>query len=276
MNFIFLILLFAFGTLIGSFLNVLIDRLPFEKSINGRSYCDQCRHQLAWYDLIPIVSFIVLKGNCRYCGKKISWFYPFVEIVTGLAFVFVFFGNIQYPIPNIYYLQDIQHLIFDIQKLFILFGYWGIFSCLIVIFFSDLKYHLIPDQIQLALFIFGLIFLTFERQIFYLAFFNHIIAALIVALPIFLIYFLTNGKAMGFGDVKLAFNIGFLLGVKAGFLALYFGFITGGIFGLFLILLGRKKFKSKIPFGPFLVFGILIMFFSKEQIFEFIRRIYGF
>ena len=265
--------IFIFGASIGSFLNVLIDRLPQEKSINSRSICDHCHRQLVWYDLIPIVSFFILRGKCRYCRKKISWFYPLVEILTGFSFVFVFITNIQYPISNIVY--DIRYLIFDIRNFLLIFIGWGVMSCLIVIFFSDLKYHLISDQIQLALFVFSLILLPFEGQALYLSFANHLIAALLVSSPIFFIHFLTNGKAMGFGDVKLAFNIGFLLGIKGGFLALYFAFVLGGIVGIFLILLGIKKLNSQIAFGPFLVIGILIVFFLKETIFEVITRIYG-
>ncbi len=147
--------IFIFGVSIGSFLNVLIDRFPFEKSIGGRSFCDHCRHQLSWYDLVPIVSFFLLGRKCRYCGKKISWFYPLVEFLTGVMFVFVFL-----------YLSPIDKLDFHF-KIWQLIGYLGVVSCLIVVFFSDLKYHIIPDQVQVALFVFGLILLPFQEQSLY-------------------------------------------------------------------------------------------------------------
>src|SRR3990167_2998470 len=119
------VIIFILGASIGSFLNVLIDRLPQGKSILGRSQCDFCQKKLKWFDLIPIFSFIFLTGRCRYCHKKLSWQYPVVEALTGLAFVF----------------SD--------------FAVWGIIACLIVIFFSDLKYHLISDYILLTLFMFS-------------------------------------------------------------------------------------------------------------------------
>lgn len=263
MTIFFSAFIFILGASIGSFLNVLIDRLPFEKSIGGRSICDHCHHQLSWYDLIPIISFFILKGKCRYCHKKISCYYPLIEFLTAVFFVFTFL-----------YFSPITKNNFHF-KIWQLVGYWGIISCLIVIFFADLKYQLIPDQIQIAFFVFSLILIPFNSNPLFYSFLNRVFASFLVIMPIFLIYFLSNEKAMGFGDVKLAFNIGFLLGVKGGFLALYFGFIFGGLVGLILILLKRKKLKSKIAFGPFLVLGILIMMFWQNEIFRLISNFYG-
>ena len=94
-------------------------------------------------------------------------------------------------------------------------------------------------------------------------------------LPILFLWLVTAGRGMGFGDVKLSFTIGFLLGAKAGFLALYFAFVIGGIIGLILLLLKKKKLKSKIAFGPFLVLGVLIMLFWQKEVFQLINKIYG-
>ena len=265
MEFLIYFFLFILGASVGSFLNVLIDRLPQEKSINGRSICDHCHHQLAWYDLIPIVSFFLLGGKCRYCNKKISWYYPLVEFLTGASFVFIFLKDGPF---------------FERSVLLM------IISCLIVIFFSDLKYQIIPDSIQIAFFIFSLLFKLTEIlgkgcvnisffHCFIIPLLHFFIAGVVVMLPIFFLWLTTNGRGMGFGDVKLAFNIGFFLGIKAGFLTLYFAFVIGGIVGLILIFLGRKKLKSKIAFGPFLVVGMLIMLFFKKEVFEIIDKIYG-
>lgn len=246
--------LFIFGASVGSFLNVLIDRLPKGELISGRSYCDCCRHKLSWSDLIPVVSFFLLKGKCRYCGKNISWQYPSVEILTGIIFILLWsFSTIIYPTI--------------VGKIIIL----GLVSCLIVIFFSDLKYQIIPDAIQVALFLFSLLLKL--GGIFQLHFFT---AGLVVMLPILFLYLVTRGRGMGFGDVKLSFTMGFLLGIKAGLLALYFGFVMGGIVGLILLWLKKKKLKSKIAFGPFLVLGILIMLFWEKEIFQLVSKIYGF
>jgi leader peptidase (prepilin peptidase)/N-methyltransferase len=271
--------IFIIGASIGSFLNVLIDRLPKEEKITGRSRCDYCGKKLAWYDLIPVFSFILLKGKCRYCHKKLSWQYPIVEIITGISFILI--TNHQIPITK-------QFSIFNFQFSNIwLFGNWslfvswllflGIVSCLIVIFFSDLKYNLISDYIQVAFFIFSVFYhLTINFHLFLSVSISFLIYAFVVAFPIWLIFFISRERTMGFGDVFLAFNIGFLLGWQAGFLALYFAFVIGAVIGLFLIILKKSGFKSKIPFGPFLVLGTVIMLFWGEKIMEIIKRIYGF
>ena len=249
--------IFILGTAIGSFLNVLIDRLPNEESINGRSHCDYCKKKIAWYDLFPIISFFVLKGKSRCCRKKLSWQYPVVEFVTGLVFVIVF--------------KDGSYLGTSLIRSVLISG---IMACCIIIFVSDFKYHLISDYILLALFVFSVIY-NLLSIISISLFFYFFISSLIVALPIFLIYFLSKERAMGLGDVYLSAIIGFLLGWKAGFFALYIAFVTGAIFGLIAIIFKNKKLKSKIAFGPFLVIGMVVMLFWGEKILEIIRKIYG-
>ena len=268
MESLIIIFIFIFGLSVGSFLNVLIDRLSQEEKITGRSYCDHCGHQLAWYDLIPLLSFFILKRRCRYCGKKISFQYPLVEFLTGVFFVLIALNL--YPLNKPFFSFSYP------QSLYLLIANFVIISCLIVIFFADLKYQIIPDQIEIFLFCASLIILPFYSQSIWLAFFHQILAALIIMAPIFFINFLSAGKAMGFGDVKLAFNIGFLLGLKAGFFALYFAFVFGGIVGFILILFRRKKLKSKIAFGPFLVLGIITMLFFQDKILTLLGKIYGF
>jgi len=152
------------------------------------------------------------------------------------------------------------------------FIYFGLISCLIVIFVSDLKYHLISDYILLSLFVFSA--LSHLQQI--SQFPNFLISGFILALPIWLIYFFSKERSMGLGDVYLSAIMGFLLGWKTGFMALYIAFVTGAIFGLILIVLKRKKLKSRIPFGPFLVIGTVVMLFWGEKILKIIQRIYGF
>ena len=160
----------------------------------------------------------------------------------------------------------------------------GISSCLIVIFISDLKYRLISDYILLALFVFTLVFRLVETQNFaslhgnfnlFQLISTYFLFGLIVCLPIFLIYFLSKERAMGLGDVYLSAIMGFLLGWQAGFIALYIAFVTGAIFGLFIIIFKNKKLKSKIAFGPFLVIGTVVMLFWGERILEIIKKIYG-
>ncbi len=244
------ILYFILGLCIGSFLNVLIDRLPYGKSILGRSICDYCKNKLSWRDLIPVLSFIFLKGKCRYCRKKISFYYPAVEMITGILFVLVAIMDI------------------GIFKTFLL---WAIVSLFIVIFFTDLKYMLIPDEIQIFLLVFSFFYrLECEGscliQIVQTLFFSFI-GGIIVALPLVFLFFITKEKGIGFGDVKLGFNIGFLFGVKSGFFVLYIAFLLGGLVSFLLLLSKKKKPKSKIPFGPFLVLSSLIFIFFPEDLY---------
>ena len=252
------LIIFILGASIGSFLNVLIDRLPKEESINGRSHCDFCGKKIAWCDLIPVFSFFVLKGKSRCCHKRLSFQYPAIEFVTGFIFVMVFKDG-PYLGPSL------------IRSVLIL----SILSSLIIIFVTDLKHHLISDYILLALFVFSVIYHLLSTISISL-FFYFFISSLIVALPIFLIYFISKERAMGLGDVFLAANIGFLLGWQEGFLALYTAFVTGAIFGLIAIIFKNKKLKSKIAFGPFLVIGTVVMLFWGEKIVEGIKKIYGF
>lgn len=233
---------FLIGLSVGSFLNVLIDRLPQEKTILGRSQCDFCQKKLKWVDLIPVFSFFFLGGKCRYCRHRLSWQYPIVEVLTGITFV----------LTN--------------------YTMWGIMACFIVIFFSDLKYHLISDYVLLALIIFSLL----SKVNIYSQIPESLASALIVSAPIFIIYFLSRERAMGQGDVYLSAIVGFLLGWRAGFIGLYISFVTGAIFGLALIVLHRKKLESKIAFGPFIIFGTITMILWGERVFDIIKKIYGF
>lgn len=238
------------GLCIGSFLNVLIDRLSNEEGIGGRSHCDHCKKQLAWRDLIPVVSYVLAGGRCRYCKKKVSLYYPVVELLTSGVFV----------LSSIY---DPHPLSVEISML-------GIYASLIVIFFADLKYHIIPDEATIALIVFSLV-----PTIYYKLLTTHLLAGLTLMLTIHFIHFVTKGKGMGFGDVKFAAAMGFLLGLSGGFLAIYIAFVSGGIVGLALLLLRKKGLKSKLPFGPFLVLGTICMLVAGEPITRFFRNLFG-
>lgn len=244
--------LFLLGLCIGSFLNVLIDRLPNDETIMGRSRCDFCKHELSWMDLFPIFSYFYLGGKCRYCKKKLSLFYPLIEVFTGLSFALVWLWGIDRG--------DGVGLIAPIL---------GVFSSLIVIFFADLKYHIIPDQATAAMVLFSIPIVFAGGEVI-----PHIVSGLGAMMSIYFLYFITRGRGMGFGDVKLAFAMGFLLGFKGGFLALYLAFLLGAIVSIFLILSKNSGLKSKIAFGPFLVGGTLIMFFWPSIITSFFDRLF--
>jgi len=260
--------IFILGLAIGSFLDVLIDRIPRGESILGRSHCEYCKKQLRWYELIPLFSFLIQGGKSRCCRKKLSLQYPLVEVITGIFFVIIF------VIPSdtgllIGSLDALRLLGMTIKEALRLLGMtikFGIISCLIVVFFIDLKYQIIPDSIQVALFIFVLLFsaISYKLQVtnnYLLLITNYLFSGFIVMAPILLLWLVTKGRGMGFGDVKLAFTMGVLLGIKGGLMALYIAFVTGAVTGVILLIGKKKGLKSKIAFGPFLVIGTVIVLF---------------
>lgn len=239
------IFLFLLGLSVGSFLNVLIDRLPKGESvIRGRSYCDHCRHKLSWYDLIPLLSFIILGRKCRYCGTLISWQYPIVELITGLAFV--------YSCSSVY--------------LFI------IVSGLIVIFFTDFKYRIIPDQVVFILIITSLLYLILYQSPFLP---NHLLSGATMSILFLTLVILTRGKGMGLGDVKFSFFMGIFLGFPKIIVAFYLSFLTGAVVSAILVIAGKKKMKSTIAFGPFLVIATFMSFFYGDQLWNIFKGILG-
>ncbi len=251
---VFLIGFFVFilGTALGSFLNVVVDRVIHNEGLGGRSHCDYCKKTLTWYDLIPIASFLLLKGKCRRCHKKLSIQYPLVELATGLLYL----GTWIVAPPQLLIL------------------YWGIVSCAWIIVLSDLRYKLISDYMQVSLFIFILIGKIIDRaSLFSLA--GDVFAGLMVLLPIGLIYVVTNERAMGLGDVILAGIIGFSLGIGNGLMALYIAFLIGAIVGVILLVGKKKGMKSAVPFGPFLIMGMLVAGLWGNMLIAIIKKMYG-
>ena len=246
----------------------------------GRSHCDHCKKELEWQDLLPIFSYVYLGGKCRRCKKKLSFFYPLVEFVTGFMFVFVLIfasGKLQSsPLSIIKSGGSISDSLLLIHTNFLyILALLGIVSCAIVIIFADFKYQIIPDSIQVALFGFTFLYLI-TQGVTPKIFLDHVLAAFITMLPILFLFLVTKGKGMGFGDVKLAFTMGFLLGIIGGLAAIYIGFIVGAVIGIVLILLKKKKLKSKIAFGPFLIVGLLAALFFTFQIDQIVRSFYTF
>jgi len=244
---------FCFGAIISSFLKASADRFQQSRSVlKGRSYCFYCSHQLSWLDLFPIFSFLFLRGRCRYCQHKISWQHPFIELLTGtiLFLIWLFVGE---PILAVFYS----------------------FIVLILIFISllDFQYKIIPDKIVypgiIIAFLFNLLYSLFLESSFFSMqsrFSLGLLGAEIGFFFLAFLYFLTKGKGMGFGDVKLAILMGLILGWPNILLGLFLGFLFGAIIGVGLIIFRRKKMKSEIPFGPFLTGGMLVALLWGEEI----------
>ena len=278
-----LLLLFVLGLCVGSFLNVLADRLPKGGDvIRGRSHCDFCRHKLRWYELIPLLSFFIQQGKSRCCKKQLSLQYPLSELATGVGFVLIYsfqsfllrqgYGGQAAVSPDIIgvsFQMDIQSLLNIVR----ITSYFVLLSSFTVIFISDLKYEIIPIEMIIVGFITALIYhgITFIN---FITVINVIFSGFSAGLFFFSLWFFTKGKAMGDGDIYLATLIGFLLGFPDIVIALYAAFLTGAMVGIILILRRKKSLKAHIPFGPFLIIGYGITIMWGEQILQIWRLLW--
>lgn len=271
--YIFSILFFIFGTIIGSFLNVLIYRLNTGVSSGGRSRCLSCGNTLSPFELVPVLSFLFLKGRCQKCGSKISFQYPLIEILTGVSFSLVYVKfSVALSTFSLFVFGEVLVALITIAILVAILAY-------------DVRHKIIPNQ-----FVYPFIFLSLAVALsrFFIEFQVH--ASLFLALdilsgPILFLFFyflwrVSNGAWMGYGDAKLALGIGWSLGFIQGVSAIIFGFWVGAIFGLALIFLSRVlpalglksvpllvTMKTEIPFAPFLILGMAIVFFYSPNVF---------
>lgn len=250
MNLIIYILIFIFGSIIGSFLNVVIDRINTGRGFGGRSHCDVTGKKLKWYELVPIISFLAQGGKSRYSKSPISIQYPLVEFGTGFLFVLIFTKLL--PVSFLY----------PESFIFFLFFYFLIGSLLVAIFAYDIKHKIIPNYFVWEFNILALIsiFISKVGDIhFILPSLNLLLAGPIIALPIFLMWLVSKGRWIGFGDVKYCLGMGWLLGISSGFAALILSFWIGAVVGVLMLVFGGLK-NHQIPFAPFLVLGTLIAF----------------
>ena len=243
-----------YGLIVGSFLNVVILRADSakESAFSGRSHCPHCGKDLAWYDMVPVFSWLALRGKCRYCKASISMQYPLVEGSTAILFALI--GGAHLPV--------------------VASGIALVVAALLVcMFVYDLRHQLIPDiwvwPFCLLAFAFG--FATSYQ----LPATSYLLAGPVAALPILFLWYLSKpftgqaGQWMGFGDVKLALGIGYLLGFPLGFIAVFFAFVIGAVVSVCILLplpyivracgIPHKTssegftMKSEVPFGPFLI-----------------------
>ncbi len=245
MRIAYLALVFIMGTIFGSFFNVIIYRLPKGESIlKPPSHCPKCNAPLRWYDLLPIISFLILRGKCRYCGTKISKRYPIIEALTGITFTAVIY---KYGASII----ALKYIVF--------------LSLIILTGFIDLFEGIVPDHITIPGMIIGIIFSAFLGRGSLL---QSILGAIFMAVIFLAIIFLSRG-GMGQGDVTLGALIGSFLGLKFSIAAFIIAFIIGAIFGIFALIFLKKKGKDAIPFGPYLAIASYIMVFCGYKIIEF-------
>jgi len=240
----------VFGACVGSFLNVVIFRFQTGESIAfGRSHCRECKHTLAWYDLIPIFSYLFLRGRCRYCHERISARYLIVELLTGVLFLLLL---IRYGIT------------------WALVKYLLLAVILLAVTFIDLGTLLIPDRLIIIGLIGGIVFFFLDSDV-------NIISGLIgagVGFGFLLLVAIVSRGGMGGGDIKLAGLTGLFLGWPLGPLGLFFGVCSGGIISIILLLFKIKGRKEMIPFGPFIVLGTLLALFCGNQLISWYRGLF--
>ena len=249
MDYFFVVL---FGLCIGSFLNVCIYRIPREESIAfPPSHCMKCGYELKIKDLVPVFSFLFLKGKCRSCGDKISFQYPMVELCNGILYLSIF---LKYG----YSLNSIKYML--------------LVSLMIVIGMIDFKTKYVYTVTTIVGSIIGIIFFIYE-WIYTKSFpFDQLIGLLIGGGLIALIVVLTHG--MGEGDIEIAAISGFILGVKSTIFMLFSSFILGGIVGIIILALRKKGRKDEMPFGPYLAIGTILAIFIGEQLISTYCKLY--
>lgn len=245
MTIVYVTCFFVLGLILGSFYNVIGFRLPQKKSIiKPRSSCPKCSHILKWYELIPVLSFIIQKGKCRNCGNRISLFYPFTELITGSLFATSYF---------IFGLSG--NLVISLL----------IISFLAIVIVSDLNYMIIPDEITVVFSLFLIITKLISGGIQLLL--SSLLSGIIMFLAMYLIMLLGNflfkKESLGGGDIKLMFFIGLTLNPLLSILAIFIGSLIALIPAIYLQV---KKNEKMVPFGPFLLIGNLFVFLTKIDI----------
>ena len=265
MTYEFALLTGFLGMFIGSFLNVVVARVNTNKSpMQGRSECPNCAHTLEAMDLMPVLSFVLLQGKCRYCHQPISWQYPLVELGTAAIFGFIgfyFFNNGALQVLDMLLVASVLF----------------VFSVLIFIVVYDFLHYTILNT--------SLLFLGAGVALFHL--FNFLVEGSIDILPIlgagagaflafFVLFSVSEGKWMGGGDVKFVLLMGLLLGFPNILVGLFVAFISGAVVGVALMGLARKKRKDKVPFAPFLIVGLFAAFFYGQPLIDWYQNLFMF
>ena len=242
--------IFVFGLIIGSFLNAVIYRLHAGRSITEKhSICPRCKHALGFRDLIPVASFFILGGRCRYCNKPISWQYPAVELVTALAFTLVYSQN---GLSLTTY-----HLLLT--------------TCfLIIIFVYDFKHYLILDKVLVPGVVLAVIFQVWRHN-----FWNGLSGALALSGFFGLLYVISRGRWIGFGDVKLGVFLGFLIPWPATTVLFFLAYIVGAVVAVILLAFGAKGLGDRLPFGTFLTLAAFIAMLWGDEMVGWYLRLLG-
>src|SRR3989344_766625 len=281
---------FLVGAVLGSFSKALADRSLKNKSFLGRSHCEKWQRTLSVFELIPILSFLLQGGKCRYCKKSIGLEYLAVEVVMGVVVAYLFYQQISASAGGASHFQFLNSLFELVFNIFFV-------TILAVLFLTDLKEMFIPDRVVIPSIIVAIILLVagtlykidylykfllndqigqyllpphndyFARHAFMIAqpFLGAMAVGIGIAAFFAFLVFITKGRGMGGGDIKLGMFMGLGLGFPGGVIAVILAFMSGAIVALLAVAAGKKGFKSQIPFGPFLILGSLaVLFWGRE------------
>ncbi|MEX0933702.1 MAG: prepilin peptidase [Candidatus Paceibacterota bacterium] len=263
MEFLLLFFIFLFGAIIGSFLNVIATRYATGISFRGRSFCRLCGHTLAWYDLIPFLSFVFLRRKCRYCSCKISWQYPLMELLGGALFAVLFLKFSPQLLESPFAAAEFIYFLV-------------LFSFLLIIGVYDFHNHIIPNR--LVYLFTGLALLVPLGATSLPPSLLWLIAGPLLATPFALLWLISGGRWIGLGDSKLVWGIGWMLGLSSGVAAILIAFWVGALMGTALlvaprisVLLGSGKrytMKSELSFAPLLILGVFIVYYWNISFFH--------
>ena len=265
MDLLTLIILFAFGLAIGSFMNVVALRYDGEhflfdtKMIGGRSHCVHCKRTLRWFELVPLLSFLFQGGRCRRCNARLSVQYPTVELLSGIIFVFVPLSVGIGAVPVFTFITALWIIVFE---------------ALLVMALIDIRLGIIPDEINIFLGVAG-IFLAIFSGGQWSGVLSKMIGAAVAGSFFWLLIAITRGKGMGMGDLKLAIPLGFLFGWPVVLFVLALAFVIGAVVGLLSIVRGKNSMKGTLPFGPFLAIAAAVVFFWGQAIFDWYFSLLG-
>ena len=237
---------FIFGMMVGSFSNVVIYRLPLALNlVSPRSHCGKCKTPISWYENIPVLSFLVLRGRCGHCGISIGWIHPIVEVVVGF---FAMACVIRFG------------LTFQAVYFFVLL------TALLIASLIDLEHRIIPDSISLGGMVISFLIaglFQWANKSWHISFMDSFLGLVVGGGFLWAIAWgyekLTGREGMGFGDVKLVALFGSAGGWQAAIFSIFIGSMLGSVVGLFLILVQNKNRRTAIPFGPFLCFGFFLV-----------------
>ncbi len=255
------LMIFLLGLSLGSYANSLIWRLASDVSFKGRSQCPKCRKKIVFFDNIPLFSFLILKGRCRNCKKKISWQYPIIELAMGIFFVLAFLNIFNFQILDL----DLMWQVLQEGMIWILLRDLLAIFLLLIIFVFDWRYYLIPVNLLIIFVPFFWLFNILAG----ITWWWPLLSAVVVIAFFLAQYIITKKKGLGEGDIWLGGALAFLFPVyQELIIAILLAYFIGSVVGILFIILKKKKWQSKMPLGTFLVIGSIISLFFAKSIWQ--------